>query len=561
MAIIYMNGAETQYATAIPGGWENADGVSVNTNTAYVRSGAASFRVNPSNQSPWMYAGSSKDPNWAHATYTARYASFHMYIATLPGSSQYFYLACTMTGAGSNKRWSARLRNDGKVECGQHGGSQTVSSAALSTATWYQVSIKFPGASQTGSVTVRDMSGTTIASCSAATSGDAVEYAMAFCYAAGSYGDIYVDNYVVDPAADPYTALTASYAVNMLKVTADGGGNWEDNDYAKVDEVPPSTTDYDYNTVATWNTETKQVRWAMENTWGASQRTLTSIAAAQATALDKVTAANGDAYDYVGFYIGSTYYFGSARGGNNAFMWITRCLETDPSDSAAWTAADLDAAQAAMQAYHNHTSSQLYVYCYFACIEYVGPCQYATVYTSTPSGAISTLTGAIARNTKAPLSGALATITGALSKVHINVLALAGALTPSGSLARKAGKAVAGALTSAGEQTIRWLTKFLYGDLTPVASLARLGARLMEGGLTLAAEIARKTQRPIDSETYVMAETSRGPWATTRSLTAAISSIVGAVSGLRIVPRHLRAAGRPLHLNSNRRGERDRDVY
>lgn len=250
------DGAERQVPWATKNFWKSIDGSpTISTTTKFGR-GSASWRFNPSNakmSGAFTNAGyADNDGGWnaQNATGSA-WVSCHIRIDTLPGSSQYFYLA--RTRSATLDRWSARLRSDGKIELGAEGSYDSPSANALSTGVWYQMSMYLPAPSSTaGTLTVRDSAGTSVISLSKNTSGTGDSLFSFMCWAA-SYGDVYIDNIIIESGAsanidDPYNQLGYNYGEQVLVPTGAGTANtWTTGTYADIDDGAPFNTD-DYLT-------------------------------------------------------------------------------------------------------------------------------------------------------------------------------------------------------------------------------------------------------------------------------------------------------------------------
>lgn len=163
------------------------------------------------------------------------YASFHMYVVTLPGSGQYYYL--TRQFSGSWRGWT-RINSDGTVTINRESGGTTTSTGTITTGVWYVVSIRRgTGVYPKITVRVRD-TGATVADAEVAANDDGI----APCYfgaAINSYGDVIFDNFVWESGGeDPVLLLTTKYAVGNLMPRANGDYNAWTNDWTYTDEFP-----------------------------------------------------------------------------------------------------------------------------------------------------------------------------------------------------------------------------------------------------------------------------------------------------------------------------------
>ena len=177
----------------------------------------------------------------------------------------------------------------------------------------------------------------------------------------------------------------------------------------------------------------------------------------------------------------------------------------------------------------------------------VGVC-YGQLATSSVSGDISTIVGGLARKVARTLAGALEPAASLAAKYIAGVIrvALAGALAMSGALTRGAFVtkwALSGAIATITGSITRKISRTLTAILTPLGTIADVMQRLLSGALSMSGQWSRES------------------FLTHVSLSGVISFIVGTLTNKRIKPKHLRGPERPLHLTSNRRGERDREEY
>ena len=122
-----------------------------------------------------------------------------------------------------------------------------------------------------------------------------------------------------------------------------------------------------------------------------------------------------------------------------------------------------------------------------------------TEYTQAAAGAV-TPTGALAKRAGKPVSGAVTptgalarlaakifagsiTPTGALAAVKTVLVSLAGSLAPSGALSRQTNKTTAGSITPSGG-LVKSVSKSLAGALTPVGALVKQTGKALSGALT-----------------------------------------------------------------------------
>ncbi len=235
MAIIWLDGFEVGDAD----GFVAKSGGAIETTT--VSKSVYAWRMNVAAATAYLEIDApGKSPWWSEGEGT-RWLTFHIYIDSLPGSSQSYYLWQTLTGA--IERGVAWLDENGKVNIKSEGGTAVVSSGALTTGKWYTVSFHKTNSTHSRCLVRERDTGTEIIDVSA-TSGtsdrgmDDVKIGPL----STSTGNVVFDNFVMDDANDPHTALGADFTINALVPNATGGENDFTGDWDDVNEIPHDST-------------------------------------------------------------------------------------------------------------------------------------------------------------------------------------------------------------------------------------------------------------------------------------------------------------------------------
>ena len=211
-----------------------------------------------------------RNPWWEDKDDAGGWLTFHMYIDTLPGGGQTMGL-CKHVDNGIIRTYTA-IDENGNIGHAPEGGSFTWDSGSpLSEDIWYTVSIRYiTGQRIYARISNRD-SGAPVVSYSHPT-----QNASDFDQGIGPYneigyagnGAVYFDNFVMDDASDPYTALGDDYSVGHLKPDGTGTDNDWTNDYTYVDDLPhdSTTTERSLQTSAGSFTETMEGSSALGQT-------------------------------------------------------------------------------------------------------------------------------------------------------------------------------------------------------------------------------------------------------------------------------------------------------
>ena len=275
--------------------------------------------------------------------------SFHLYITTLPGAGQFYYL-CRTGDAGVNPRAALRINGTtGFLEVFSDGaGTWQAGTVALSTATWYVVSFKsIQSTAPIGIVRNRD-TGATVDSKTHGTAlgaGTIARYIEIGPYTT-STGNCVFDNWVVESHAtaanidDPVNDLGTRYACGLLLPTAAGFYNAWTGTFADVDDVP-------HDDSATYRSE------ATANDAFTQGLAPTSSLAAQVSIVKAsmhfafLIATGANTNCYIRLRSGGTDADGASTTDLPTGAYTCRQLlrTTDPATSSAWTVSGVDSAE------------------------------------------------------------------------------------------------------------------------------------------------------------------------------------------------------------------------
>jgi len=167
------------------------------------------------------------------------WASFHLYIETLPGSGQDYYLQRQFSGIWRGSCW---INDDGKLSVYRESGGTTTSTGALQTGKWYVITIR-RGSSANPKIIARERdSGLIVAEAEVAALDDGCDN-LYLGPVITSYGTCYWDNIVIESGGwastdDPVTLLGTKYAIGLLVPTENATYTGYSGGYADVDEVP-----------------------------------------------------------------------------------------------------------------------------------------------------------------------------------------------------------------------------------------------------------------------------------------------------------------------------------
>lgn len=235
MAVVWFEGLETGDDDGVISVSGGAIETVVTSRSAYA------WRANVSAATAFLQVGTSRNPWWGQAE-VAGYLTFHMYITTMPGAGENYYLWRTI--AVSITRGEVYIDgDDSKVYVKSEGGTAVGSTGTLEAGKWYTVTIY----KATGAHTrcwVRDRSTSTEIIDVVANSGSN-DRSPADVYIgpwSSSTGNVVFDNIVFDSANDPYDALGDNYTIEAL--LPDGVGTDDDwtGAFTDVDDLPHDGT-------------------------------------------------------------------------------------------------------------------------------------------------------------------------------------------------------------------------------------------------------------------------------------------------------------------------------
>lgn len=249
--ITFFDGFEGQTANR----WQAVSGGALET--SIVSLSRAAWRWNVSAGTGYVTfkpVGAATDGTWPAGTVGYCWISFHLYIATLPGGANRYYLFRT-TDTAINRR-SVSINSSGNIEVrgeGSPGAVEATSAGALATGRWYVVSIRsIYGASNYVYCVVRDRdTGATVAEATGTSTTDTFNQTVQIGPYFTSTGDCIFDNLccvysgTLANVGDPVSFLTTRHAVGTLVPDIDGYYDDASNDYSYVDEIPiDSDTSY-----------------------------------------------------------------------------------------------------------------------------------------------------------------------------------------------------------------------------------------------------------------------------------------------------------------------------
>lgn len=243
MSVINLYGAETG---------TTADCLSVNgtgsIDSSIKKTGAYSHRINPTTTATGRFRLGTYDTTGVHGLFDKAdvYVTFHFRVDTLPASGNEEIIRF-LTSGGSTK-FTVRITSAGNLQAYQSGGTTQIGSdgaTALSTATWYRISIRV-GTGNPASWEIKINGATELSgSSNINTSNNAqIDFGKMTDRSSQSV-DYYYDNIVIDDAA--YSAATD---IELMAPNADGtyatwGSGAGTADYTSLDEVPhDSATTY-----------------------------------------------------------------------------------------------------------------------------------------------------------------------------------------------------------------------------------------------------------------------------------------------------------------------------
>jgi len=339
----YADGAEKQTLL----GWVNTPTAVIDTSIK--QKGAASFDKNGDVAGFTFRNAGLTGGQWAaqHATNVA-WATCYLYIDTLPDGGLFNYLAASQ-GATLARSW-ARLTSDGTIGLGFEATLDNTPTGTLAVGTWYIMSVLFTrSGADTMTFIIRSMAGATIISGTVADSGGAeLNFNLGFRANAASNGRIHLDEIVIETGAaasidDPYNDLGVSFGEHVMVPTAAGNSNnFTSGTFADVDEIPNNGgTDF---LSATADGSLRKATFTTQNLGsgaGASPHIIkilldsaVMLCVTNGRVASPLLLSGGTEYD-----VGA----GGAQIGTGAYEMRSGVYVLDPFDSAAWTAAKVNA--------------------------------------------------------------------------------------------------------------------------------------------------------------------------------------------------------------------------
>ena len=218
--------------------------------TAVTSKSSYAWRMNVTDGRQAVEWRSEKDPWWSDGA-GGGWIMFQIYITTLPGAGEYYYIFYLSTN--NVTRYSGRITSTGEIELKAQAGSFVAATGTLETGKWYTVSIKsFSGQAAKIRVSDRD-SGTNVIDHTATFNGTDFgggvnprhgigPDGMRFGAGNNSTGNAVFDNIVYDDADDPYLTLGDNYTIEALKPNAAGPNDSWTGDYTDVDDIPHDGT-------------------------------------------------------------------------------------------------------------------------------------------------------------------------------------------------------------------------------------------------------------------------------------------------------------------------------
>ena len=245
----HFDGFEVQADADDEGRWYGLPGTAPSVETTITSYGRAAARWNlaAGAGSLRIYSERDTEGQWVDDDTPEEdvWMSFHLYITTLPGAGQFYYL-CRCGDASVNPRTALRINGTtGFLEVYSDGSATwEAGSVALSAGVWYVVSFKnFSGVAPQGIVRNRDTGATVDSKTHSNAGGSQARYIEIGPYTT-STGNCVFDNWVVESHAtaanidDPVNDLGTRYACGLLLPTVAGSYDAWTGTFADVDDTP-----------------------------------------------------------------------------------------------------------------------------------------------------------------------------------------------------------------------------------------------------------------------------------------------------------------------------------
>ena len=281
---------------------------------------------------------------WGGSEKTQVTFAYHLYVETLPGVGQYFYLHRSQDIATNHGR--VRLNEDGKFEIVDSGSTvRGTSTNALSTGTWYGINFSQDGANGT-IVSFYDLSSDTLIEKLQYSGENRDPHETWLGPWNTSTGTCYFDNVViaVDQEENFFDTFgTMHYAIGDLQPTGAGTDNTPDSGtWADADDLITGECDYDTTEIVIRNTLAEYVGVAIEATSTLEQvpDSIKAVAACSQHEHHAGTIANNAVFMRIGG--GGTRQTSQSYQHGATYGAASLVRTTDP-DGAAWSTAVLDA--------------------------------------------------------------------------------------------------------------------------------------------------------------------------------------------------------------------------